>query len=144
MAHHGAVGQARKARMNNTMTIYCRLIDGMRMLKNMSSSLHLFDSIANGIQATGINDEAFQLSEEIAKRANRVLSIYASSLINMIYATGMTNERLSQFELYDFLIGYTGEMTNTEGLSAHTELIRKMGSDLRKQHDELMKKEQGK
>lgn len=130
--------------MNNVMTIYCRLIDGKRMLNNIASSLHLFDSIAQGMPATGINDEAFRLSGEIAKKANRVLSLYVASMSDMIYAVGMTHERLAHYDLYDFLIGYTGETTSTEGLSAQTELIRKMGSDWRKQHDELLKKEQGK
>lgn len=130
--------------MNNTMTIYCRLIDGKRMLDDLQNAYACTARIHDGIPAIGMRIDAPRVAGEAAQRIALIIELYMSAMITMIYATGTTNERLRNEDLFDFLQGYTGEAGKGSESSKQEALIRKMGSNARKQHDEIIKKEQSK
>lgn len=130
--------------MSETMTLALRLRDGKRTIDELQRALNLTGSFLNGNIGVSLSDEGNRLAGESYKRLQRIFTIFMCRMIDMIYAAGLTDKRLKDEDLYDFLQAYVGVQGRGSDSSAREKLVRQMGSDVRKQHDEILKKEQGK
>ena len=119
-----------------------RLISGKKLLDDIERAYQVFSQFNFGILAIGITRKAFVISAQAERFSYELYITYRDALIDFIYSSGMTKKELKGDDLYDFLMGYTGEICRNPDNSRHAKFIRKMGSELRKTHQELLKKEQ--